>query len=613
MNIMTKNTKNTKAETRRSTRSTAAEKKTAAPRLRRGAVPERRPKKTFARKTAKALPEPAVLSKSPGKLRIIPLGGLHEIGKNMTVVEYGDDMLIIDCGMAFPGDEMLGIDVVIPDFSYVEQNISKLRGIIITHAHEDHIGALPYFLKRFSTPIFATRLAAGFIRYRLSEHGIKGKISEIAPGDRFNLGCFKVEAVHTTHSVSGALAYAIDTPVGKIFHTGDFKIDYTPAFGSPPDLGRFARLGDEGLLLLMSDSTNALRKGYTPTEQTVSASLERLFKTVQHRIIIATFSSNIDRVKKIIELAAECGRKVAVSGRSMENMIRIASELGYLELPAATMVDIDKIKSYKDSEIIIITTGSQGEPLSALARMAANEHRHVKIKPGDMVILSATPVPGNEKSVSNVTNSLMERGAKVIDNDIMQTHVSGHASSEGLKLMLALTRPKYFMPVHGEVGHLIGHAELAENLGIESSNIFRIESGNVLEISKKSAEVLPDKVQTGAILVDGLGVGDVGSVVLNERKTLSVSGLIVLSVVFDKGSGDIICGPDLFTKGFVYVKEYGDILDEAKERLEELVMHALNEKLNMQATQKLMVDGLKKFIYEKTNRSPVIVPVFNEL
>lgn len=577
------------------------------------------PKRSFGRSATAAKSQTNKRSENSGrrssqkKLKIIPLGGLHEVGKNMTVIEYGSDMIAIDCGMAFPDDEMLGIDVVIPDFTYIEQNAGKLRGIVITHAHEDHIGALPYLLKKLSVPVFATRITAGYIRYKLHEHGIPGNIHDIAAGDSFRLGCFNLEAIHTTHSVADSLAYCIETPIGKILHTGDFKIDYTPVNGEPPNLAKLARLGDEGLLLLMSDSTNALRKGYTPSEKAVSASLSEIFRSQPYRIIIATFSSNIDRVRNITELAHECGRKVAVTGRSMENMVRIAGDLGYFTVPPDTLVDINKIKSYKDSELIIVTTGSQGEPMSALARMASNEHKTVKIKPQDVVILSATPVPGNEKTVSNVTNALMARGATVINNEIAQTHVSGHASSEELKLMLALTRPRYFMPVHGEIRHLIGHAEIARSLGIADENIFRMENGSVLEITKTRAKLAEDKVNAGAVLVDGLGVGDIGSFVLNERRVLSESGLIVLSAVFDRASGELIDGPSLYTKGFVYMKDHGDIIHRAEVYLTELLMQAEIDGLSEAAVKKLLSDSLKKFIYEKINRSPVIVTVFQEV
>ena len=578
------------------------------------------PKKTARRNnTQAAKAKPAVKADKNAKrggqrkLRIIPLGGLHEVGKNMTVIEYGNDMIAIDCGMAFPDDDMFGIDVVIPDFSYIEQNIEKLRGIIVTHAHEDHIGAIPYFLQKFRCPIFATRITAGYIRYKLHEHNMSGDIRDISAGDRFRLGCFSIHAIHTTHSVADSLAYCIETPIGKILHTGDFKIDYTPVNGDPPDLAEFARIGDEGLLLLMSDSTNALRKGYTPSERAVSASLEALFRSEPHRIIIATFSSNIDRVRRIVELASECGRKVAVTGRSMENMVRIAGDLGYFTVPPNTLVETNKINSYPESEIIIVTTGSQGEPMSALARMASNDHRSVKIKPQDVVILSATPVPGNEKTVSNVTNALMERGAKVINNEIAQTHVSGHASSEELKLMLALTRPKYFIPVHGEVKHLIGHAEIARSLGIPESCTFLMENGSVLEIGRKNSRLLPEKVQAGAVLVDGLGVGDIGSFVLNERRTLSESGLLVLSAVFDSATGEVLGGPRLYTKGFVYLKENSHLIDEAEEHLSNILQQAENDGRSAAAVKQMLIEGLRKYIYQKINRSPVIVPVFEEV
>jgi len=544
------------------------------------------------------------------RLRVISLGGLNEIGKNMTVIEYENDIIAIDCGMAFPDDDMLGIDVVIPDFSYLEKNAEKFKGVIITHAHEDHIGAISYLLKKFNVPIYATKLTIGFIKNRLKEFDLNGDLREIVPGSKFKLGCFKIEAVHTTHSVADALAFAIDTPVGMIFHTGDFKIDYTPVNGEPPDLTRMAELGKDGVLLLMADSTNALKSGFTPSERYVTKTLRQIFTDTPHRIIIATFSSNVDRVETIFNLAIETGRKVAVSGRSMENMVALAKELGYLNIPANTLISINEIKNYDDREIIIITTGSQGEPMSALARMASNEHKQVKIKKNDVIILSATPVPGNEKTVSNVINLIMSKGATVITKDKAQTHVSGHGCSEELKLIHTLIKPKFFMPVHGEAQHLIEHCELAKSLGMKDTHVFKMENGEVLELSKTKGEILKDKIENGAVFVDGLGVGDVGSVVVNERKALSESGLVVVSVCFDGESGKIIEGPNLYTKGFVYVKEYGEILDKAKIRLQDILVSAEYENRSIEESEAMIVKGLRKFLYENTNRNPVIVPVF---
>ncbi|MBP5750687.1 MAG: ribonuclease J, partial [Firmicutes bacterium] len=413
------------------------------------------------------------------KLRVIPLGGLHEIGKNMTVLEYGSDIMIIDCGMAFPDDEMLGIDVVIPDFSYLVEHSDKIRGVVITHAHEDHIGAIPYLLQKLNVPIYSTRLTLGFIKNKLKEYEVEADLHEIAPGDEIKLGVFTVEAIHTTHSVADSLALCIDTPVGKVFHTGDFKIDYTPVDGEPIDLSRLAALGDEGILLLMADSTNAGRRGYTPSEKQVGIALNNIFASTKKRIIIAIFASNVHRAQRIIDMAAANGRKVAISGRSMENMVRIAEELGYLEIPEGTLVPMNQIKNIPDDKLVIMTTGSQGEPMSALTRMAHSMHRQVQIRPGDMVILSSTAVPGNEKMVSNVVNTLMEKGAEVIYSDIAETHVSGHASSEELKLIHTLLKPEYFMPVHGEMKHLIAHAEIAQSLGMDKSRILFGTNGDV--------------------------------------------------------------------------------------------------------------------------------------
>ena len=546
------------------------------------------------------------------KLKVIPLGGLHEIGKNMTALEYGNDIMLIDCGMAFPDDEMLGIDVVIPDFSYLIQNSEKIRGLVVTHAHEDHIGAIPYLLRKLNVPIYSTRLTLGFIRNKLKEHDVKADLHEIEPGDEIRLGVFKVEAIHTNHSVADSLALCIDTPVGKVFHTGDFKIDYTPVDGDPLDLSRLAALGDEGILLLMADSTNAGRKGYTPSEKQVGIALNNIFASTKKRIIIAIFASNVHRAQRIIDMAASNGRKVAISGRSMENMVRIAEELGYLEIPAGTLVEMNKIRGIPDDKLVIMTTGSQGEPMSALARMAAGMHRQVQIRPGDMVILSSTAVPGNEKMVSNVVNSLMEKGAEVIYNDIAETHVSGHASSEELKLIHTLLHPRYFMPVHGEMKHLIAHAQIAESLGMDPSRILFGSNGDVFEITKGKAKKSKETVPAGAVMVDGLGIGDVGSSVLNERRYLSEAGLIVMAACFENGIP--ISGPQIVSKGFVYVKEHKNLLEEARIVVEEELMRCMDSgKHDVNAMAEVCKGRLRNFIYEKTERSPVIIPVFMEV
>ena len=552
--------------------------------------------------------------KNTKKLKIIPLGGLHEIGKNCTAIEYGDDIICIDCGMSFPDDEMLGVDSVIPDFTYLVENSAKLRGFIITHPHEDHIGGVPYLLKALDVPVYGSRLTIGFIKHKLKEHKISGaKLIELEPGQMVDLGCFKVEAIHTTHSVADSFAFAIKTPVGTLFHTGDFKVDYTPVDGSPIDLSRLAKLGQEGVLLLMADSTNALRPGFTKSEQIVGNSLASIVRNTDRRVIIATFSSNVHRVQKIIDIAKENNRYVAISGRSMENTVNIAQDLGYLNVPPGCMISLKDINKVKDSELIIITTGSQGEPMSALFRMSEGSHKNVKIKSNDLVILSSNPVPGNERDVSDIVNALMEEGAEVIYNDIAETHVSGHACQEELKLIHTLLRPKFFMPVHGEIRHLLGHAALAKELGMPENHILVASNGDVIELTRRSIRMAAEKVPAGAVLVDGLGIGDIGNSVLNERKVLSVSGLIVLAAAFDSASGEMVSGPQLYTKGLIYVKEYGAVLDEARAEILNKVDDACKEHKKRGAVEKIMVDTLKSFIYKKTNRSPVIVPVFMEV
>ena len=484
-------------------------------------------------------------------VKIIPLGGLNEVGKNMTVLEYKDELLLIDCGMTFPSDEMYGIDIVIPDMSYLVNNRDKIKGLIVTHGHEDHIGGIPYLLRRINVPVYGTPLTLGLIENKLKEHGLTAKTRAIKAGDRLNFGSFRVEVLRMTHSVAGAVAFSITTPAGVIFHTGDFKIDYTPLQGEPIDFQRFAEIGRNGVLLLMADSTNAQRRGYTPSEQTVGATLDSIFAPAKNRIIVATFASNVDRVQHIIDLAVKYKKKVAVSGRSMVNIVEIASQLGYLHVPEGTLVDINRIKHLRDDQIVIVTTGSQGEPMSALTRMASNDHRSVQIKKNDIIVLSSSPIPGNEKTISNVVNKLLEKGAQVIYSDIADIHVSGHPCQEELKIIHSLLKPKYFMPVHGEYRHLDAHAKLAESIGMPHNNIFIMKNGNVLSVSKNKAEVAKEEVTHGNVLVDGLGVGDVGNIVLRDRKLLSESGLIVVVAAIERGSGLLVSGPEILSRGFV--------------------------------------------------------------
>ncbi len=552
--------------------------------------------------------------KKKNKVRIIPLGGLQEIGKNLTVLEDEDDIIIIDCGMAFPDSDMLGVDIVIPDFTYLRERADKIRGLLVTHAHEDHIGAIPYLLQEFDIPVYASRLTIAFIENKLKEHGIKGRLREISAGDYVRLGSFVAEVLHTTHSVADALAFCIDTPAGRIFHTGDFKIDLTPIDGEIVDFSRLSQIGDEGVLLLMADSTNAGKKGHSLSESSVGVSLGNIFKETSGRIIIASFSSNVHRVQKIMDLAAEHGRKIAVCGRSMENMVRIASELGYMTIPADSLIDIKYIKQFNDDEVLIITTGSQGETMSALARMAQGEHKQVRIKASDTVVLSSSPVPGNEKTVAGIVNALMEKGARVIYNEIADVHASGHANQEELKLMQALLRPRFFMPVHGEERHLHYHAELATQMGVPEENIIIGRNGHVVEASPDRVRGTGETVTCEGIMVDGLGIGDVGSVVLSERKNLSVAGLVVATVVYDRAMGEILAGPELHTRGFIYVQEYGTILQEATDAVTKALMNASDEQYrDVEALRKIMRDVLRNYFYDKLNRNPVILPVVMEI
>lgn len=551
----------------------------------------------------------------PARVKIIPLGGLHEIGKNMTAIEFEDEILIIDCGLSFPDDDMFGIDKVIPDFSYLKYNSSKIRGLVITHGHEDHIGAVPYLIKELNVPIYGTRLPLGLIDNKLREHNLKAKMNTVMAGETFKVGRhFTIEALRITHSIADSICLAINTPVGCIFHTGDFKIDYTPVDGDPIDFARLAQIGSQGVLLMMADSTNVLRQGYTQSERVVGKTLENIFRSAERRIIIATFSSNVHRIQKIIDIAKLCNRKVAISGRSMVNVVELAVDLGYIKIPANTLVDINKTKNIPDKELVVITTGSQGEPMSALARMASNDHKSINIKPGDMVILSSTPVPGNELTVSNVVNKLIQKGAEVIYSDIADIHVSGHACREELKLMHSLIRPKYFMPVHGEYRHLSTHAELAHTLGMPMENIFLLTNGDCLTVSQKDAYKTEGVAEAEGIMVDGLGVGDVGNIVLRDRRLLSESGLIILVAAIDRYSNTIASGPDIISRGFVYVRENEDLIDEACRRAEEILEDCIEKNMKDWNGMKTAVrDGLSKFIYAKTQRSPVILPIFLEV
>lgn len=551
----------------------------------------------------------------PARVKIIPLGGLHEIGKNMTAIEFEDEILIIDCGLSFPDDDMFGIDKVIPDFSYLKYNSSKIRGLVITHGHEDHIGAVPYLIKELNVPIYGTRLPLGLIENKLKEHNLKARMNTVTAGETFKVGRhFTIEALRITHSIADSICLAINTPAGCIFHTGDFKIDYTPVDGDPIDFARLAQIGSQGVLLMMADSTNVLRPGYTQSERVVGKTLENIFRSAERRIIIATFSSNVHRIQKIIDIARLCNRKVAISGRSMVNVVDLAVDLGYIKIPANTLVDINKTKNIPDKELVVITTGSQGEPMSALARMASNDHKSINIKRGDMVILSSTPVPGNELTVSNVVNQLIQKGAEVIYSDIADIHVSGHACREELKLMHSLIRPKYFMPVHGEYRHLSTHAELAHTLGMPMENIFLLSNGDCLTVSQKEAYKTEAVAEAEGIMVDGLGVGDVGNIVLRDRRLLSESGLIILVAAIDKYSNTIASGPDIISRGFVYVRENEDLIDEACRRAEEILEDCMEKNMKDWNGMKTAVrDGLSRFIYAKTQRSPVILPIFLEV
>lgn len=550
------------------------------------------------------------------KLKIIPLGGLDEIGKNMTVFEYGNDILLLDCGLAFPDDEMLGVDLVIPDMTYLAKNKEKLRGIVLTHGHEDHIGALPYALREVSAPIYGTKLTLGLVSNKLKEHNLlnSAKLKNVKPGDTVTIGVFKVEFIRSNHSIPDAVALAIHTPVGVVLHTGDFKIDPTPIEGSMMDLARIGELGKKGVLALMSDSTNVERPGYTMSESTVGVAFDEIFRNnLSQRIVVATFASNVHRVQQIVNAAHQYGRKVAVSGRSMVNVLNTAMELGYIHVPKNVLIDIDEIAKYPPEMLVIITTGSQGETMSALTRMAFSDHKKVVLGPGDTVIISANPIPGNEKTVSRVINELFKRGCDVIYEALADIHVSGHACQEELKLILTLAKPKFFIPVHGEYRHLMRHVKLAQELHIDKKNIFLMNIGKVLELTSDSGRI-NGVVPSGKILVDGLGVGDVGNIVLRDRKHLAQDGLIVVVVTLHGESKEIISGPDVISRGFVYMRESEDLMEEIKKcaynALEDC--HAKNvsdwNSLKMQVKSQL-----GEYLYEKTKRKPMILPVIMEV
>lgn len=547
-------------------------------------------------------------------LKIIPLGGLGEVGKNITVIEYKNDIILIDCGLSFPEEEMLGIDVVIPDITYLLKNKEKIRGIVLTHGHEDHIGAIPYVLKKLSLPIYGTKLTLGLLETKFREHKLTNvSMNVVNHGGKIKLGCFEVEFIKTAHSIPDAAALAISTPVGMLVHTGDFKIDYTPIDGDVIDLNRFSELGRQGVLALMSDSTNAERPGYTMSEKTVGDTFKGIFANHEHRIIVATFASNVHRVQQIINASEENGRKVVLSGRSMINTTTVSNELGYLKIQEGTLIDINDMNKYPSGEITIISTGSQGEPMSALVRIAEGEHRKIQLEAEDLVIFSATPIPGNEKTVSKVINNLVEKDIKVIYEALADVHVSGHACQEELKLMQTLIKPKYFIPMHGEFRHLKKHAELSEDLGTPKENIFIVDNGTTLEFTKETARV-GNRVPSGNILVDGLGVGDVGNIVLRDRKHLSEDGLIVVVLTMSKKDGKIIAGPDIISRGFVYVRESEDLLEEARTTVRKVLEDCEKRNITDWATLKSNVrDTLRNHIYGKIKRNPMILPIIMEV
>ena len=554
------------------------------------------------------------MAKGAQKLQIIPLGGLGEIGKNMTVIRVDDEILVIDSGLMFPDEDMLGIDLVIPDISYLIEIKDKIKAIVLTHGHEDHIGALPYVLKKINVPVYGTRLTLGILEGRLKENGVdSSNLHSVMQGDIINVGCFSVGFIRVNHSIPDAVGLSIKTPVGMIVHTGDFKLDYTPIDGKMTDFRRFSDLGNRGVLVLMADSTNSEREGHTPSERTVGAAFDRAFHNARGRIIVATFSSNVHRIQQVIDTAVRYKRHVAVLGRSMVNVVNISLELGYITAPEGTIVDIDEIHNYRMEQMVIITTGSQGEPMSALTRMSMSDHRKVGIVPGDTVIISATPIPGNEKLVSKTIDNLMKLGANVIYGRNQGIHVSGHASREELKLMHNLVRPKFFIPVHGEYHHLVQHARLARELGMPKENIFISENGQILEFTRDKGQVA-GKVTAGMVMVDGLGVGDVGNIVLRDRRQLSQDGILIVVVTMNKQTHRVVAGPDIVSRGFVYVRESEALMDEATARVQQALDRCEDEKVKEWAAIKSNVrDALGRYLFEKTRRRPMILPIIMEV
>ena len=547
-----------------------------------------------------------------GSVKVIPLGGLEQIGMNITAIEYDDSIVVVDCGLSFPEEDMLGIDLVIPDVTYLKENIDKVKAFVITHGHEDHIGAIPYVLKEVNVPIYATRLTMGLIESKLKEHNMLREVKRkvVRYGQSVTLGDFRVEFIRTNHSIADAAALAIFSPAGILVHTGDFKVDYTPVNGEPIDLQRFAELGKKGVLALMCDSTNALRPGFTMSERTVGSTFDKIFNDNKNsRIIIATFASNVDRVQQIINAAVAYGRKVCVEGRSMVNIIDVAEDLGYLHIPDGTLIETEAMKNYTPEQIVLITTGSQGESMAALSRMAANLHRKVSIQPGDCVVFSSTPIPGNEKSVARVINELGMKGAKVIFQD---THVSGHACQEEIKLVYSLLKPKYAIPVHGEYRHLIAQKEVAMSLGYDKEDVIIAKSGDVIELSDEKAAIV-GKVHTGAILVDGLGVGDVGNIVLRDRQNLAENGIIIVVLTLEKYTGQLVAGPDIVTRGFVYVREAEELLDEARAIVTDSVLRCLDKNItDWSKIKNIIKDDLSEYLWKKMKRNPVILPIIME-
>ena len=547
-----------------------------------------------------------------GSVKIIPLGGLDKIGMNITAIQYDDSIIVVDCGLAFPEEEMLGIDLVIPDVTYLKENADKVKGFVITHGHEDHIGSIPYVLKEVNAPIYATKLTMGLIDSKLKEHGMQRQVKRkvVRYGQSINLGDFRVEFIRTNHSIADAAALAIFSPAGVIIHTGDFKVDYTPVYGEPIDLQRMGELGKKGVLALMCDSTNALRPGFTMSERTVGATFDKIFTDNKNsRLIIATFASNVDRVQQIINSAVKYGRKVCVEGRSMVNIIEVAENLDYLKIPEGTLIDTEEMKNYTPEQIVLITTGSQGESMAALSRMAASLHRKVSIQPGDCVVFSSTPIPGNEKSVAKVINELGMKGAKVIFQD---THVSGHACQEEIKLLYSQIKPKYAIPVHGEYRHLMAQKEVVQSLGYDKEDIFIAKCGDVLELSEEKAGIV-GHVQTGEILVDGLGVGDVGNIVLRDRQNLAENGIIIVVLTLEKYSGQLVAGPDIVTRGFVYVREAEELLDEAREVVSGSVETCMDKNItDWSKIKNIIKDDLSEYLWKKMKRNPVILPIIME-